>query len=114
MSRVTEIRYVGYGVEDLVAERKFYADDWGLIEVAADEETAWFKTHGHDEHHVVRDHRFHPGTQHLHRHVLATIPGTVHLPQRSRGDRLPLDALHLLSFSPGSPWPIARADAGLR
>ena len=57
MSRVTEIRYVGYGVEDLVAERKFYADDWGLIEVAADEETAWFKTHGHDEHHVVRLHR---------------------------------------------------------
>ena len=57
MSRVTEIRYVGYGVEDLVAERKFYADDWGLIEVAADEETAWFKTHGSDEHHVVRLHR---------------------------------------------------------
>ena len=57
MSRVTEIRYVGYGVEDLEAERKFYAEDWGLVEVAADEETAWFKTHGHDEHHLVRLHR---------------------------------------------------------
>ena len=35
MSRVTEIRYIGYGVEDFEAERKFYSDDWGLIEVAA-------------------------------------------------------------------------------
>ena len=33
MSRVTEIRYVGYGVENFDAERKFYADDWGLVEV---------------------------------------------------------------------------------
>ncbi len=30
MSRVTEIRYVGYGVTDFDAERRFYADDWGL------------------------------------------------------------------------------------
>ena len=35
MSRVTEIRYVGYGVEDFEAERKFYAEDWGLVEVEA-------------------------------------------------------------------------------
>ncbi|WP_338240419.1 VOC family protein [Aurantiacibacter hainanensis] len=56
MSRVTEIRYVGYGVEDFDAERKFYADDWGLVEVADAEGMAWFKTHGHDEHHVVRLH----------------------------------------------------------
>ena len=48
MSRVTEIRYVGYGVEDFDAERRFYAEDWGLVEVAADEGTAWFKTPGHD------------------------------------------------------------------
>ena len=57
MSRVTEIRYVGYGVEDFDAERKFYGEDWGLIEVAAEEGLAWFKTHGHDEHHVVRIHK---------------------------------------------------------
>lgn len=57
MSRVNEIRYVGYGVEDLAAERKFYAEDWGLIEVAAEADTVWFKTHGHDEHHVVRLHQ---------------------------------------------------------
>jgi catechol 2,3-dioxygenase-like lactoylglutathione lyase family enzyme len=57
MSRVTEIRYVGYGVEDFDAERKFYADDWGLVEVASEDGLAWFKTHGHDEHHVVRLHK---------------------------------------------------------
>ncbi|MBO9723992.1 MAG: VOC family protein, partial [Novosphingobium sp.] len=57
MTRVTEIRYVGYGVEDFDAERKFYAEDWGLVEVAAQDDFAWFKTHGHDEHHVVRLHK---------------------------------------------------------
>ena len=38
MSRVTEIRYVGYGVEDFATERKFYAEDWGLVEVEATED----------------------------------------------------------------------------
>jgi len=57
MSRVTEIRYVGYGVNTFDDERKFYADDWGLVEVAAEDGIAWFKTHGHDEHHVVRLHQ---------------------------------------------------------
>lgn len=57
MSRVTEIRYVGYGVVDFDAERKFYGEDWGLVEVASEDGLAWFKTHGHDEHHVVRLHK---------------------------------------------------------
>ena len=57
MSRVTEIRYVGYGVQDFEAERRFYAEQWGLVEVASEEGAAWFKTHGSDEHHVVRLHR---------------------------------------------------------
>jgi len=56
MTRVTEIRYVGYGVENFDAERAFYVNDWGLVEVAAEDGIAWFKTHGHDEHHVVRLH----------------------------------------------------------
>ena len=56
MSRITEIRYVGYGVEDFDAERRFYAEDWGLVEVAAEDGLGWFKTHGHDVHHVVRVH----------------------------------------------------------
>lgn len=57
MSRVNEIRYVGYGVEDFDTERAFYADDWGLVEVDHKDGLAWFKTHGHDEHHVVRLHK---------------------------------------------------------
>ncbi|MEG3176705.1 VOC family protein [Sphingomonas sp. RB3P16] len=54
MSRISEIRYVGYAVPDFAAERAFYADVWGLEEVAATDTMAWFKTRGHDEHHVVR------------------------------------------------------------
>ena len=29
----------------------------GLVEVAATDDMAWFKTHGHNEHHVVRLHK---------------------------------------------------------
>jgi catechol 2,3-dioxygenase-like lactoylglutathione lyase family enzyme len=54
MSRVTEIRYVGYGVPDFDGERAFYQDVWGLEPVAESEGLAWFKTAGSDEHHVVR------------------------------------------------------------
>ncbi|TIX50920.1 VOC family protein [Alteraurantiacibacter aquimixticola] len=54
MSRVTEIRYVGYGVEDFEAERAFYADHWGLEAVPSDDGMAWFRAVGSPEHHVVR------------------------------------------------------------
>ncbi|WJS99682.1 VOC family protein [Novosphingobium humi] len=54
MSRVTEIRYVGYGVTDLDAEAAYYTDVWGLEPVASDDGLRWFKAQGHDEHHVVR------------------------------------------------------------
>ncbi len=54
MSRVTNICYVGYGVADFETERRFYAETWGLDEVAARDGLAWFKTQGDDEHHVVR------------------------------------------------------------
>ncbi|OAN62328.1 VOC family protein [Sphingomonas sp. TDK1] len=54
MSRVTEIRYVGYGVQNLDAERAFYTEQWGLEPVPSEDGMAWFKTQGHDEHHVVR------------------------------------------------------------
>jgi catechol 2,3-dioxygenase-like lactoylglutathione lyase family enzyme len=57
MARVTEIRFVGYGVEGFDAERRFYTDDWGLVEVEQTGDLSWFKTHGHDEHHVVRLHK---------------------------------------------------------
>lgn len=54
MSKVTEIRYVGYGVPDLEAERAFYADVWGLKEVAVHDGLHYFATEGSAEHHVVR------------------------------------------------------------
>lgn len=54
MSRVTEIRYVGYGTADLAAEAAFYENVWGLVRVPSDDGMVWFKTQGHDEHHVVR------------------------------------------------------------
>ena len=54
MSRVTEIRYVGYGVSDLAVEKSFYAENWGLDEVAADDGMAYFRAAGTPAHHVVR------------------------------------------------------------
>jgi len=54
MSRVTEIRYVGYGVTDVEAEKRYYSEVFGLEPVASGDGMAWFKTPGHDEHHVVR------------------------------------------------------------
>lgn len=54
MSRVTEIRYVGYAVADLAAERAFYAEKWGLREVHAADGLVYFAAHGHDELFVVR------------------------------------------------------------
>jgi catechol 2,3-dioxygenase-like lactoylglutathione lyase family enzyme len=54
MSRVTEIRYVGYGVQDLAAETAYYQEIFGLDRVPSDDGLVWFKTPGHDEHHVVR------------------------------------------------------------
>lgn len=54
MSRITEIRYVGYGVQDFDAEMAFYRDVWGLDLVAEDDGLAWFKAAGSGEHHAVR------------------------------------------------------------
>ncbi|RYD67020.1 MAG: oxidoreductase [Sphingomonadales bacterium] len=54
MSKVSEIRYVGYAVTALEEERAFYADVWGLESVPSDDGMVYFKAQGHDEHHVVR------------------------------------------------------------
>ncbi len=54
MSKVTDIRYVGYSLVDLEAERAFYTDVWGLDPVPTEDGMAWFRAKGHDEHHVVR------------------------------------------------------------
>ena len=54
MARVTEIRYVGYGVPDLEAERTFYRDKWGLREVGERDGMVYFAAEGSDELYVVR------------------------------------------------------------
>ena len=54
MSRVTEIRYVGYGVADLAAERQFYAGKWCLTEIAEVDGLVYFAAAGSDERYVVR------------------------------------------------------------
>ena len=54
MSRVTEIRHVGYATPDLEAERDFYADTWGLKLVAEQNGLSYFAAQGHDEAFVVR------------------------------------------------------------
>ncbi len=54
MSRVTEIRYVGYATPEFDAEAWFYADVWGLDPVPASDGMAYFKAKGAAEHHVVR------------------------------------------------------------
>jgi catechol 2,3-dioxygenase-like lactoylglutathione lyase family enzyme len=54
VSKVSEIRYVGYAVPDLEAERRFYADKWGLAEVAERDGLSYFAAAGHDERFVLR------------------------------------------------------------
>ena len=54
MSRVSEIRYVGYGVPDLPSERAFYRDVWGLTEVGERDGMIHFAAAGHEELYVVR------------------------------------------------------------
>ncbi|HEX8303119.1 VOC family protein [Sphingomonas sp.] len=57
MSRVTEIRFVGYGTPDVDAERAFYRDCWGLKEVGESDGSdgmVYFAAEGSDELYVVR------------------------------------------------------------
>jgi len=54
MSRVTEIRYVGYAVPDLAAEELFYVDKWGLRKTSEADGLVYLATEGHDELYVVR------------------------------------------------------------
>lgn len=54
MARVSEIRFVGYGVADLEAERQFYSAVWGLTEVAEQDGAVYFAAAGTPEKYVVR------------------------------------------------------------
>jgi catechol 2,3-dioxygenase-like lactoylglutathione lyase family enzyme len=54
MSRVSEVRYVGYGVADLEAERAFYANKFGLKLIAEQDGMFFFAAEGHEERFVMR------------------------------------------------------------
>ena len=54
MGNVTDIRYVGYAVTDLQAERAFYRDKWLLREVAGQDDMIYFATESSEEAFVVR------------------------------------------------------------
>lgn len=51
---VTDIRYIGYGLPDVEAERIFYRDIWGLREAAAQDGCYYLAAAGDDEPYVVR------------------------------------------------------------
>ncbi len=54
MSRVTEIRYVGYGTPDLATERSFYIDSWKLREAGERDGMVHLAAEGSDELYCVR------------------------------------------------------------
>lgn len=80
MSRITDVRAVGYGVQAFDAERAFYAGVWGLQEMAGSADEAWFSAAGSEEPYVVHLRR--AAENHLGRLALAT------------GSRDDVDALH--------------------
>ena len=54
MSKVIDVRYVAYGVEDIEAERGFYTDIWKLKQVAEQDGMLYFAAVGSSHHHSVR------------------------------------------------------------
>lgn len=54
MARVSDIRYIGYAVPDIEAERNFYSQTWGLNEVRSADGISYFAAAGTDEKYVVR------------------------------------------------------------
>lgn len=54
MARVSDVRFIAYAVPDLEAERRFYVDTWGLIEVASKEGLVHLAAPGSPEKFVVR------------------------------------------------------------
>src|SRR5690606_41275118 len=54
MSAVSEIRHVAYAVPGLAAERSFYSEKWGLLQVAEHDGLVYFAAAGSTEPCVVR------------------------------------------------------------
>ena len=53
-ARVTDLHYVAHAVPDLAAERKFYGEDWGLIEVGEEDGKVYFAAEGSEHPFVIR------------------------------------------------------------
>ena len=87
MSRVTDIRYVGYGVATLEAEQQFYTDNWGLQQVKATADAVWLRTAAGDQPCAVRLRR--TEVNHLDLIALAVA------------DRSAVDALHAKVIAAG-------------
>lgn len=54
LARVSDIRFIGYGVKDIEAETRFYVDAWKLIEVASDDGLVYLAAPGSDAEYCVR------------------------------------------------------------
>ena len=53
-ARVTDLQFVAHAVPDLAAERKFYGETWGLVEVADEDGKIYFAAEGSAQPYVVR------------------------------------------------------------
>ncbi len=53
-AKVTDLYYVGLAVPDLEAERRFFGQTWGLVEVAAEAGKVYFAAEGSAQPYVIR------------------------------------------------------------
>ncbi|MEO6151610.1 MAG: VOC family protein [Croceibacterium sp.] len=53
-ARVNDLHYVGLAVPDLAAEREFFADTWGLVEVGEQDGKVYFAAEGSPHPFVIR------------------------------------------------------------
>ena len=53
-ARVSDLQYVGLAVPDLAAEREFFADTWGLVEVGEQDGKVYFAAEGSPHPYVIR------------------------------------------------------------
>ena len=53
-ARVSDLQYVGLAVPDLAAERKFFAETWGLVDVGEEDGKVYLAAEGTDHPFVIR------------------------------------------------------------
>lgn len=53
-AQVTDLQYVAYAVPDLAAERAFYGETWGLVEVGEDDGKVYFAAEASAHPYVIR------------------------------------------------------------